>query len=119
MRTSRPSAASRPVWSASTGGPLRKGKVVPPSISFEGRRRWVRTKVGVWNGGRAPPIRALPGISQGLPLRQALVLMQGTGAHLGGVLDARGRAEGIVTPEDMLEELILQIRDDNRTLQAR
>ena len=28
--------------------------MVPPSISIEGRGRWVSTKVGVWNGGFGP-----------------------------------------------------------------
>lgn len=31
-----------------------KWKVVPPSISIDGRRWWVRTKTGVWNGGLGP-----------------------------------------------------------------
>ena len=64
-------------------------------------------------------IRALPTIDRDMPLRRALSLMQNTGAHLGLVLDDRGRTEGIVTLEDMLEELVGQIRDDSRKLQVR
>ena len=37
MRTSLPSAASRAVSSASAGEASRKWKVVPPSISIDGR----------------------------------------------------------------------------------
>ena len=40
--------------SASPGEASRKWNVVPPSISIDGRGRWVRTKVGVWNGGLGP-----------------------------------------------------------------
>jgi CBS domain containing-hemolysin-like protein len=64
-------------------------------------------------------IRALPTIDRDMPLRRALALMQNSGAHLGLVLDERGRTEGIVTLEDMLEELVGQIRDDSRKLQVR
>lgn len=64
-------------------------------------------------------IRALPTIDRDMPLRRALTLMQNSGAHLGLVLDERGRVEGIVTLEDMLEELVGQIRDDSRKLQVR
>ena len=31
-----------------------KWKVVPPSISIDGRGWWVRMKTGVWNGGLGP-----------------------------------------------------------------
>ena len=40
--------------------------------------------------------------------------MQGSGAHLGAATDADGTVIGIVTLEDMLEELVGQIRDDSR-----
>jgi hypothetical protein len=39
---------------ASAGEASRKWNVVPPSISIDGRGRWVRMKVGVWNGGFGP-----------------------------------------------------------------
>ena len=59
-------------------------------------------------------IRALPRIGADLPLREALTSMQDSGAHLGAATDANGAVIGIVTLEDMLEELVGQIRDDSR-----
>lgn len=63
-------------------------------------------------------IRRLPEIGREVPLRRALALMQHSGAHLGLVLGPEGRAEGIVTLEDVLEELVGQIRDDSRRLRV-
>ncbi|GAA1325308.1 hemolysin family protein [Brachybacterium rhamnosum] len=62
----------------------------------------------------AERIRTLPRIGADQPLRQALANMQGSGAHLGAATDADGTVIGIVTLEDMLEELVGQIRDDSR-----
>lgn len=59
-------------------------------------------------------IRSLPALAPELPLREALTRMQVSGAHLGAVRDELGRLKGIVTLEDMLEELVGQIRDDSR-----
>ncbi|MGP5363262.1 hemolysin family protein [Brachybacterium tyrofermentans] len=59
-------------------------------------------------------IRALPEIGADEPLRQALTSMQASGAHLGAATDENGVVVGIVTLEDMLEELVGQIRDDSR-----
>ena len=67
----------------------------------------------------AARIRALPAIAAGAPLRQALASMQDTGAHLGAATDEHGTVIGIVTLEDMLEELVGQIRDDSRVDAAR
>lgn len=59
-------------------------------------------------------IRALPEIGADEPLRQALTSMQASGAHLGAATDESGAVIGVVTLEDMLEELVGQIRDDSR-----
>ncbi|MFC7464101.1 hemolysin family protein [Brachybacterium sp. GCM10030252] len=62
----------------------------------------------------AERIRALPFVGADEPLRQALTVMQDSGAHLGAATDENGEVIGIVTLEDMLEELVGQIRDDSR-----
>src|SRR5699024_8021219 len=59
-------------------------------------------------------IHALPGIGADQALREALAEMQDSGAHLGAATDERGEVIGVVTLEDMLEELVGQIRDDSR-----
>src|SRR5699024_7954276 len=67
----------------------------------------------------AARLRARPVIAADAPLRQALATMQETGAHLGAATDQHGTVIGIVTLEDMLEELVGQIRDDSRIAAAR
>lgn len=62
----------------------------------------------------AERIRALPRIGGDQPLRDALAEMQGSGAHLGAATGPGGEVIGVVTLEDMLEELVGQIRDDSR-----
>lgn len=64
----------------------------------------------------ASKVRALPRIHADMPLRQALTIMQNSGAHLGAVMSEDGHVDGIVTLEDMLEELVGQIRDDSRMI---
>ena len=59
-------------------------------------------------------IRALPRIGADQALREALAEMQDSGAHLGAATDERVEVIGVVTLEDMLEELVGQIRDDSR-----
>jgi CBS domain containing-hemolysin-like protein len=61
-------------------------------------------------------MRALPDVHLHTPLRQALTAMQGSGAHLARAIDANGVTLGILTLEDVLEELVGQIRDDSRSL---
>jgi len=61
-------------------------------------------------------VRALPAVRTNLPLRQALSIMQHSGAHLARATDENGHVTGIVTLEDVLEELVGQIRDDSRSL---
>lgn len=62
----------------------------------------------------ASRIRPLPEIGTDQSVRDALQSMQSSAAHLAAALDAEGTVIGIVTLEDMLEELVGQIRDDSR-----
>jgi CBS domain containing-hemolysin-like protein len=59
-------------------------------------------------------IRALITVRRTDPIRQVLATMKDTGAHLAIVADDAGDAIGIVALEDVLEELVGQIRDDSR-----
>jgi CBS domain containing-hemolysin-like protein len=57
-------------------------------------------------------IRELPEIKLKTSLRKALFTMQHQGAHLAKVVDAKGKCLGVVALEDVLEELVGDIRDD-------
>ncbi len=59
-------------------------------------------------------IRPLVGVRRADPIRQVLATMKNTGAHLATVVDEGGTTIGIVALEDVLEELVGQIRDDSR-----
>ncbi len=59
-------------------------------------------------------VRELPEIKPKTSLRRALVIMQRAGAHLAEVIDSNGKTLGIVALEDVLEELVGDIRDDAR-----
>ncbi|MCP3425403.1 hemolysin family protein [Rothia sp. AR01] len=61
-------------------------------------------------------VRELPSFAPDESVGPALRRMQKDGAHLALVRDAAsGETVGLVTLEDMLEELVGQIRDDSRT----
>ncbi len=57
-------------------------------------------------------IRPLPHIVVGDSLRSVLATMQSSGAHLARVVDHTGRVLGVVALEDVLEELVGEIRDE-------
>lgn len=57
-------------------------------------------------------VRDLPRFKLNTPLRHGLVTMQRMGAHLAEVVDNRGKTLGVVALEDLLEELVGDIRDD-------
>lgn len=59
----------------------------------------------------AERLHPLPHFSERDYLRKALEVMQRLDVHLGLVLDRRGRTLGLVTLEDVLEELIGEVRD--------
>jgi CBS domain containing-hemolysin-like protein len=59
-------------------------------------------------------IRPLPKVRHTDKLRAALATMQRSGAHLARVADADGRVLGVVTLEDVLEELVGEIRDESQ-----
>ena len=67
----------------------------------------------------ADAVRPLPRIAVTMPLRQALAAMQADAAHLAAAVDAEGRTIGILTLEDVIEELVGQIRDDSRAMRVR
>lgn len=56
-------------------------------------------------------IRPLATVRPGDRLHDALRVMQARGAHLARVADAEGTVYGVVTMEDVLEELVGEIRD--------
>lgn len=49
-------------------------------------------------------------------LQQALSAMQRSGTHLACVRDPDGRPLGVVALEDVVEELVGEIRDDARSV---
>jgi len=56
-------------------------------------------------------IRPLPTVLQAAPLHEALSQLQRTGAHLGRVQDPAGQSVGVIALEDVLEELVGEVRD--------
>jgi CBS domain containing-hemolysin-like protein len=63
-------------------------------------------------------IRPLPALRETDRLRSALVRMQRSGSHMAQVLGADGELRGVVALEDVLEELVGEIRDE-ATLRTR
>lgn len=59
-------------------------------------------------------IRPLPSVAATDRLRAVLATMQRSGAHLAQVLDADGTVLGVAALEDVLEELVGEIRDESR-----
>ncbi|RKW70436.1 hemolysin family protein [Galactobacter caseinivorans] len=63
----------------------------------------------------ADMVRELPRFQADKAVRPALSRMQREGAHLALAVDAAGEPVGVVTLEDVLEELVGQVRDDSRS----
>jgi CBS domain containing-hemolysin-like protein len=66
----------------------------------------------------AKTLRALVSVKPRATLRSALVAMQRSGAHLARVNGSDGETQGIIMLEDVLEELVGEIRDDSRVQKA-
>jgi CBS domain containing-hemolysin-like protein len=45
--------------------------------------------------------------------------MQGSGAHMAEAVDDEGAAQGVVALEDVLEEIVGEVRDESRAGAAR
>jgi len=60
-----------------------------------------------------PPrkIRTLVALSDSVDLEDALATMRGTGSHLAKVTDAAGTTAGVMFLEDIIEELVGEVRD--------
>ena len=64
-------------------------------------------------------IRPLPKVALTSPLRVVLATMQRSGAHLAEAVDEAGASQGVVALEDVLEEIVGEVRDESRAGAAR
>jgi CBS domain containing-hemolysin-like protein len=64
-------------------------------------------------------IRPLPKVALTAPLRSVLATMQRSGAHMAEAVDDEGASQGVVALEDVLEEIVGEVRDESRAGAAR
>jgi len=64
-------------------------------------------------------IRPLPAVDLTAPLRSVLATMQRSGAHMAQAVDDAGAVQGVVALEDVLEEIVGEVRDESRAGAAR
>jgi CBS domain containing-hemolysin-like protein len=64
-------------------------------------------------------IRPLPKVQLTSPLRKVLATMQRSGAHMAEAVDDSGEPKGVVALEDVLEEIVGEVRDESRAGAAR
>jgi CBS domain containing-hemolysin-like protein len=64
-------------------------------------------------------IRPLPKVQLTAPLRSVLATMQRSGAHMAEAVDDVGASQGVVALEDVLEEIVGEVRDESRAGAAR
>jgi len=64
-------------------------------------------------------IRPLPEVKLSSPLRSVLATMQRSGAHMAQAVDDAEETKGVVALEDVLEEIVGEVRDESRAESAR
>jgi CBS domain containing-hemolysin-like protein len=64
-------------------------------------------------------IRPLPRVPISAPLRQVLATMQRSGAHMAEAVDDADQPLGVVALEDVLEEIVGEVRDESAAGAAR
>lgn len=64
-------------------------------------------------------VRTLVNLAPDEEVEDALALMQRTGSHLARVIDGRGRTLGVLFLEDIIEQLVGEIRDATQTQDSR
>ena len=61
----------------------------------------------------------LPEVKLSSPLRSVLATMQRSGAHMAQAIDDAEETQGVVALEDVLEEIVGEVRDESRAESAR
>ena len=59
-------------------------------------------------------VRTLPSVQEATPIQDAMIRMQKERVHMALVIDEYGGTSGVITMEDVLEELVGEIRDEIR-----
>ncbi|MDQ1235159.1 CBS domain containing-hemolysin-like protein [Paenibacillus sp. SORGH_AS306] len=57
-------------------------------------------------------VRTLPSVQEATPIQDAMIRMQKERVHMALVIDEYGGTSGVITMEDVLEELVGEIRDE-------
>lgn len=57
-------------------------------------------------------VRTLPSVQEATPIQDAMIRMQKESVHMALVIDEYGGTSGVITMEDVLEELVGEIRDE-------
>lgn len=77
----------------------------------------VRDLLAFWNEGPAfslsEVVRALPFVPPSMPIQKLLRQMRGLKVHMALVVDEHGGIDGLVTIEDLVEEIVGEIEDEH------
>lgn len=77
----------------------------------------VRDLLAYWQGDRpfdlAGAARAIPFVPPSMPIRKLLRQMRATRLHMALVVDEHGGTDGLVTIEDLVEEIVGEIEDEH------